>query len=118
MLRRLPIPPVFPALIALLLLPQLTACATSKDQPVVVSNPTIEYRPVKIPDTLLRCKELPDIPDLAKIPKAARDPAVAELLVALYDVATDCKGALAAVARFQQRVMLPVQSAVRRSGSS
>jgi hypothetical protein len=35
---------------------------------------------------------------------ADRDPALAELLVELYEVATDCSGALAAVDKFQKKL--------------
>jgi hypothetical protein len=38
------------------------------------------------------------------MPATARDPALADLLVELYDVATDCSGALAAIDKFQKKL--------------
>lgn len=54
---------------------------------MVISRPTIEYRPVETPQKLLECPKPPDtVPD----PDTATDKDLADFTVALYDRLTTC----------------------------
>ena len=75
----------------------LAACATQ--QKVTVSQPTIKYRPVPIPSSLLSCPSLPRVPN----PDRATDAEVGDFTVQLYGVAKSCKTNLRLIKEFEQK---------------